>query len=103
MTARENWKLYNSKRWKHKRQYQLKQYPLCAMCLGEGRVAAATVVDHIVPHRGNSDLFYNGALQSLCERHHNSTKQQVETLGYSKDIGLDGWPTHPNHPANRSK
>jgi len=32
----------------------------------------AMIVDHIIPHKGDMDLFWNKAnWQSLCERHHN--------------------------------
>ena len=55
------------------------RYPLCGMrpndlrpvgsyCFDEGRVAIAFQVDHVVPHRGRSDLFWDelGNWQSLC-------------------------------------
>src|SRR5262245_42233939 len=103
MTCRENWKLYNSKRWKQRRKQQLQTQPLCAMCQASGRITAASVADHIIPHRGDERLFYYGALQSLCETHHNQTKKQQETLGYSREIGLDGWPIDPNHPFYKQK
>jgi hypothetical protein len=66
-------------------------------------VTAATVADHITPHKGDYNLFWHGELQSLCPHHHNSIKQQLETgePGYSRAVGLDGWPTDPNHPANK--
>jgi len=54
------------------------------MCEADGRVEAARVVDHIIPHRdaqGVSDttLFWDTAnWQSLCERHHNRDKQRAE-------------------------
>lgn len=32
----------------------------------------ATVVDHIIPHRGDQKLFWDrGNWQPLCEHHHN--------------------------------
>jgi 5-methylcytosine-specific restriction enzyme A len=73
------------------------------MCLAHGRVTRATVADHVIAHKGNYDLFWHGKLQSLCTIHHNSTKKQIETIGYSRHIGTDGWPTDPNHPANKIK
>jgi 5-methylcytosine-specific restriction enzyme A len=102
MTCPENWKFYNSKRWKHRRKQQLQAHPLCVLCLQGGRITAATVADHVIPHRGNAELFYHGDLQSLCDHCHNKTKKDLETIGYTRTIGLDGWPTHPNHPANRT-
>lgn len=101
MRTKVNW--YSSKRWQLRRLQQLQHDPLCAMCLKDNQVTAATVADHVVPHRGDPTLFWQGELQSLCSHHHNSHKQQLETKGYTNEIGLDGWPTHPNHPANAKR
>jgi hypothetical protein len=94
-------KLYDNPRWRARSKQQLRHHPLCAFCLQEGHVTQAKVADHVIAHHGDQHLFFYGALQSLCWPHHNSTKQQVEQIGYSKDIGLDGWPIDANHPANR--
>lgn len=73
------------------------------MCLQDGTVTAATVVDHVEPHKGDRVLFFDSNnLQSLCKLHHDGEKKQIEMRGYSTRIGLDGWPTHENHPANKS-
>jgi hypothetical protein len=101
MARREHKRLYNSARWLARQRQQLEAHPLCRMCMQQGRVTAATVVDHIVPHRGDEALFFGGSLQSLCSPHHNRHKQALERRGYTDDIDDDGWPTHPNHPANR--
>jgi len=71
------------------------------MCLERGDVAAATVADHVIPHRGDKKLFFNSGLQSLCASCHSRLKQQEETIGYMTDVGLDGWPIDPNHPSNK--
>ena len=64
----------------------------------------SAVVDHKVPHKGNHVLFYDPAnLWSLCKAHHDSAKQQEEKLGYSTQIGDDGWPVCPKHPANAKR
>jgi len=94
-------KLYDNKRWRARSAQQLRQHPLCAFCLKEGRARLAKVADHIVAHNGDQQLFFYGELQSLCVTHHNSRKQQIERIGYSKEVGLDGWPVDPKHPANR--
>jgi 5-methylcytosine-specific restriction endonuclease McrA len=100
--------LYNKARWNGphgRRAQQLSKEPLCRMCLAQGRVTAATVADHIIPHNGNEDLFWNGELQSLCDadpwRCHSSRKQRIEKVGYLTEVGADGQPTDPNHPWNR--
>lgn len=48
-----------------------KQNPLCAKCLERDIVTAATCVDHIRPHKGNQDLFWDQSnWQSLCDSCH---------------------------------
>ena len=62
---------YDSK-WRVARKRYLQQHPLCVKCLEEGRAVAATVVDHIIPHRGNESLFWDQRnWQPLCTPHHN--------------------------------
>jgi len=73
---------YKTARWQKRRAAQLASEPLCAICLAAGRVTAATVADHIEPHRGDPVKFWEGALQSLCDeapwRCHSSVKQREE-------------------------
>jgi 5-methylcytosine-specific restriction enzyme A len=95
--------LYNRKAWPRIRARQLVQEPLCRMCKEIGLDEPATVADHIVPHKGDWDLFFDaGNIQSLCITHHNSAKQQIERLGFSTQIGKDGWPIDSTHPVNRN-
>ena len=57
--------------WDKARKGFLARHPLCVACQSEGRVTAATDVDHIVPHRGDMELFWireNWA--ALCARCH---------------------------------
>lgn len=91
--------LYKTARWQRLRKQKLAEKPLCERHLKKGRVKAATVVNHRQPHKGNKDLFYSYAnLEAVCDTCHNSTIQSEERLGYSKEIGEDGWPTDENHP-----
>ena len=72
------------------------------MCMAAGRVTAANVVDHVTPHKGDRVMFFDASnLQSLCAPHHDGAKQQQERLGYSTQVGLDGFPIDPMHPSNR--
>jgi len=72
------------------------------MCNEQGRTTAATVVDHIIPHRlkealNDGDpvsiakaqkLFWSRSnWQPLCKQHHDSTKQRMEKRGTA--IGCD--------------
>ena len=54
-------------------QYRVNYFnPFCVKCYEEGHITMATVVDHIVPHRGDQKLFWDrGNWQPLCEHHHN--------------------------------
>ena len=70
--------LYKTARWLALRAAQLTAFPLCALCLGEGRTTAATVCDHVEPHGGDVDRFWNGPFQSLCKHCHDSVKQSEE-------------------------
>ena len=82
--------------WMKARRYYLQAHPLCVYCQCEGIIRAATVVDHITPHRlkeaidsGDQPairtaqaLFWDSQnnWQSLCSPHHNSTKQSEESV-----------------------
>ena len=49
----------------------LRQHALCVECMRSDRAVSATVVDHIIPHRGDLKLFWDeNNLQSLCKPHH---------------------------------
>lgn len=61
---------YDSK-WRKARDLFLRKHPLCAECLRQGKVIPATVVDHIVPHRGDKRLFWDMSnWQPLCKECH---------------------------------
>ncbi len=59
-------------RWRRLRTWFLNAHPLCAECQRQGKLIPAALVDHIIPHRGDSALLYDPAnLQSLCTTCHN--------------------------------
>lgn len=84
-------------RWDKARRTFLGRHPLCCMCERAGIVNRATVVDHVVPHRGDQRLFWDvGNWQPLCSSHHSRDKQTIERGGKPKPtIGPDGWPIGP--------
>lgn len=86
-------------RWQQARRRYLAENPLCVMCRAEGRIEAATVVDHIVPHRGDPEIFWDSSRwQALCKTHHASDKQREEKSGRKIGrTGLDGYPLDPDH------
>lgn len=68
-----------TKKWERYRKGFLGRNPLCVTCLAAGRTEPATVVDHIVPHRGDMRLFWDFANhQALCERCHNRKTRRGE-------------------------
>jgi hypothetical protein len=65
-----------------------------------GRIAE--VVDHITPHKGDTDLFHDpDNWQSMCKPCHDSLKAQIESRGYHSGGDASGFPSDPNHPFNR--
>jgi 5-methylcytosine-specific restriction protein A len=89
-------------RWRKLSKAYLARHPHCAMCARAGRLVPATVVDHIVPHKLDSVLFWDQLnWQSLCAPCHNGPKQSAERRGYSRTVDASGWPADPRHPANR--
>jgi 5-methylcytosine-specific restriction protein A len=78
-----------TKAWSKKAKAFRLRYPLCGMrpgdqrpvmslCDDDGRTTPATLVDHIVPHRGDPTLFNDDTnLQSLCDACH-SRKTAIE-------------------------
>jgi 5-methylcytosine-specific restriction protein A len=70
--------------WRKARLGFLAKHPLCVHCTNEGGIGAATEVDHIVPHRGNKELFWNREnWQGLCKSHH-SKKTALEDGGFGR-------------------
>lgn len=58
-------------RWRVARKRFLKANPLCVECLKVDRLVEATVVDHIIPHRGDKKLFWDESnWQALCKSCH---------------------------------
>lgn len=69
-------------RWQKAREQYLRDNPLCAYCARNGLTAAASIVDHIVAHRGDKTLFWDQAnWQPLCKLCHDSVKQAEEAAG----------------------
>jgi 5-methylcytosine-specific restriction protein A len=71
---------YTSTRYRKARQGFLAKHPLCVECEKDGRTTGATVLDHVKPHRGNYELFWDSSnWQSLCIPCHNR-KSQTEII-----------------------
>lgn len=58
-------------KWQKASKAFLQAHPLCRECQKHDRVTAATVVDHIIPHRGDMRLFWDRKnWQPLCKPDH---------------------------------
>ena len=103
--ALEYRRLYRDPRWRGPhgvRARQLADFPLCAMCLEDGRITPATICNHINKDaKLTEEGFFAGPFNSLCATHHDSTQQRIEKRGHG--IGSDeaGMPLDPKHPFNR--
>jgi len=96
-------KLYSTKQWYRLRHYQLKQSPLCIFCQKLGRIQAAQIVDHIEPHRGDKQKFFDANnLQSLCKLCHDGAKQQLEKSGALRGCDINGIPFDSGHHWQRN-
>lgn len=104
-------------RWQQARADHLRRQPLCVFCQRDGRLVAATVVDHVKPHRlkealeggdaiqikAAQRLFWDrGNWQSLCKQCHDSTKQRLEKSGRVAGCDVAGVPADPGHHWNRA-
>jgi 5-methylcytosine-specific restriction endonuclease McrA len=64
-------------KWRVAREKYLNQNPLCVHCENDGKLILAKVVDHIIDHKGNQELFWNREnWQALCVQHHNKKTAQ---------------------------
>lgn len=71
-------------RWQKARATFLQRHPLCAECERVGRVTAASVVDHVVPHKGDQRLFWDTSnWQPLCTTCH-GRKTATQDSGFAR-------------------
>lgn len=73
-------------RWRKARDAFLAQRLWCVECERSGRLTPATVVDHIIPHKGDKTLFWDMKnWQALCSRCHNR-KTATEDGGFGREV-----------------
>ena len=64
-------RLYSTKQWRTLRRYVLDNEPICRECKARGLLRSANVVDHIIAHKGNRQLFSDiDNLRPLCKSCH---------------------------------
>lgn len=74
-------------RWRKARAGYLRKHPLCRLHQMRGELEPATVVDHIIPHRGDKARFWDSNnWQPLCKRCHDR-KTATEDGGFGRAGG----------------
>lgn len=74
-------------RWQKASKTYLRSHPLCVTHQRDGVDEVATVVDHIVPHRGDQVLFWDRSnWQALCKTCHDR-KTSTEDGGFGRQGG----------------
>ena len=106
--------------WQRETEEFRRDNPLCIGCMAMGLQTRTTVIDHIIPHKGDKLLFWNkNNWQPACNWHHtaikpelerrwfdklitaselmlsSSTAVQVSRERYKPAIGVDGFPLKP--------
>lgn len=75
-------------KWQQARDGYLQAHPLCIKHESRGEVVAATVVDHVKPHRGDMTLFWDSSnWQPLCKPCHDAKT--------AREDGAFGRPLRP--------
>uniref|UniRef100_A0A6M3L6N9 Putative homing endonuclease n=1 Tax=viral metagenome TaxID=1070528 RepID=A0A6M3L6N9_9ZZZZ len=65
--------MYQDSRWKKLRKIFLYNNPFCVECTKQGKDIQSTEVDHIQPHNGDYETFFDiNNLQGLCKSCHSS-------------------------------
>ena len=86
------------RRWRNARAAFLALHPLCVYCERIKRTRAATVVDHIEPHKGDAHKFWDRSnWQALCKPCHDAIKQTLERSGNLRGCDARGVPLDAAH------
>ena len=87
-TRVQSWKKwYSTKQWRELRRAVFKRDGLVcqatgALCVGKYPAHNSPVADHIRPHRGRRDLFFDiENVQTVTKAYHDSEKQKLEATG----------------------
>lgn len=71
-------------RWQKVSKLFLAEHPLCECgeCRAAGRIRPATVVDHVIPHRGDADLFWDRGNWCAMAKQCHDRKTATEDGGF---------------------
>ena len=65
--------------WQKASKQFLQVHPLCEECLRQGKYKKATVVDHVIPHRGDEKLFWDrNNWRALCKKCHDKKTMTID-------------------------
>lgn len=72
------------RRWRRASQAFLRDHPICECneCSGLGRLRPASVVDHIIPHRGNRERFWDQTNWRAMAKQCHDRKTATEDGGF---------------------
>ena len=77
------------RRWQSASKAFLLNNPVCVECQRRGRTTLATVVDHIHPHRGDQNLFWDrNNWQPLCKSCHD--RKSARESGFGRPATVRG-------------
>ncbi len=79
-------------RWRTASKRYLRSNPLCVHCLENSKMVKATVVDHIVPHRGDKVLFWDESNWQALENMMTRELNDLEDILICCVDGLTGFP-----------
>lgn len=76
-------------RWRKYRETFILKNPLCTECLSKGITRRATVVDHVIPHKGSYDLFWDESNHNaLCKWCHDTKTASEDMAWWDSSKGL---------------
>jgi len=70
-------KFYESPAWRRLRKIQLGRYPMCQLCMAQGKAVPAVIVDHIIEIKDGGAALDLDNLQSACRQCHNTKTASV--------------------------
>lgn len=72
-------------RWQKAREQFLYEHPLCASCMKYGLIVPSKVVDHVIAHKGDNELFWDESnWQALCKSCHDRKTSKEDGGGWRK-------------------
>lgn len=79
------------KDWEKLSKDFLATHPFCVACYKKGILTKATETDHIIPHKGNIELFYDFKnLQALCKSCHSKKTNREDIIRHKRYLQNKG-------------